>query len=64
MAENDPGLFCYMDQYSNPENWKAHYDHDSTGDLEAEWGIDYALYRRPWAQAGRLWERSATFEKN
>ena len=26
MAENDPGLFCYMDQYSNPENWKAHYD--------------------------------------
>lgn len=26
MAANDPGLYCYMDQYSNPENWKAHYD--------------------------------------
>jgi len=26
MAANDPDLYCYMDQYSNPENWKAHYD--------------------------------------
>ena len=26
MAANDPGLYCYMDQYSNPENWRAHYD--------------------------------------
>lgn len=26
MAANDPELYCYMDQYSNPENWRAHYD--------------------------------------
>ncbi|MGA7244088.1 MAG: cysteine synthase family protein [Terracidiphilus sp.] len=26
MAASDPELYCYMDQYSNPENWKAHYD--------------------------------------
>jgi S-sulfo-L-cysteine synthase (O-acetyl-L-serine-dependent) len=26
MAASDPELYSYMDQYSNPENWKAHYD--------------------------------------
>jgi cysteine synthase B len=26
MAANDPDKYCYMDQYSNPENWRAHYD--------------------------------------
>ena len=25
MAGNDPGRFCYVDQYSNPANWQAHY---------------------------------------
>ena len=29
MAQNDPDKYCYMDQYSNPENWRAHYE--STG---------------------------------
>ncbi len=26
MAASDPERYCYMDQYSNPENWRAHYD--------------------------------------
>ena len=26
LAASDPKLYCYMDQYSNPENWRAHYD--------------------------------------
>jgi cysteine synthase B len=26
MAGNDPGRFCYLDQYSNPANWQAHYE--------------------------------------
>jgi cysteine synthase B len=26
LAANDPETYCYMDQYSNPENWKAHYE--------------------------------------
>jgi S-sulfo-L-cysteine synthase (O-acetyl-L-serine-dependent) len=26
MAANDPDKYCYMDQYSNPANWRAHYD--------------------------------------
>jgi S-sulfo-L-cysteine synthase (O-acetyl-L-serine-dependent) len=29
MAANDPGRFCYIDQYSNDANWRAHYN--STG---------------------------------
>jgi cysteine synthase B len=29
MAGNDPERFCYLDQYSNPANWQAHYS--STG---------------------------------
>jgi cysteine synthase B len=26
MAANDPARFCYLDQYSNPSNWKSHYE--------------------------------------
>jgi len=26
LAGNDPGRFCYLDQYSNPANWRAHYE--------------------------------------
>lgn len=26
LAANNPGVFCYMDQYSNPANWRAHYE--------------------------------------
>ena len=26
LAANEPERFCYMDQYSNPANWKAHYE--------------------------------------
>lgn len=26
LARNDPERFCYVDQYSNDANWKAHYD--------------------------------------
>jgi S-sulfo-L-cysteine synthase (O-acetyl-L-serine-dependent) len=29
LAANDPDRFCYLDQYSNPANWQAHYN--STG---------------------------------
>lgn len=29
LAGNDPQKFCYLDQYSNPANWRAHYE--STG---------------------------------
>lgn len=25
LAGNDPERFCYVDQYSNPANWQAHY---------------------------------------
>ena len=25
LAGNTPELFCYLDQYSNPANWQAHY---------------------------------------
>jgi len=25
LAGNDPGRFCYLDQYSNKANWRAHY---------------------------------------
>jgi S-sulfo-L-cysteine synthase (O-acetyl-L-serine-dependent) len=25
LAENDPGRFCYLDQYANRANWLAHY---------------------------------------
>jgi cysteine synthase B len=26
LAANDPDRFCYMDQYSNNANWRAHYE--------------------------------------
>jgi S-sulfo-L-cysteine synthase (O-acetyl-L-serine-dependent) len=26
LAANDPDRFCYLDQYSNPANWRAHYE--------------------------------------
>jgi cysteine synthase B len=26
MAEQDPGHYAYLDQYSNPMNWRAHYE--------------------------------------
>ena len=26
LAANEPDQYCYMDQYSNPENWRAHYE--------------------------------------
>ena len=26
LAFNDPERFCYIDQYSNPANWQAHYE--------------------------------------
>ena len=26
LAAQDPDRFCYMDQYSNPANWRAHYE--------------------------------------
>lgn len=26
LASNDPERFCYLDQYSNPANWRAHYE--------------------------------------
>jgi cysteine synthase B len=26
MAEQDPGRYVYLDQYSNPMNWRAHYE--------------------------------------
>ena len=29
LAGNDPERFCYLDQYSSPANWRAHYE--STG---------------------------------
>lgn len=25
LAEREPGRFAYLDQYSNPENWRAHF---------------------------------------
>lgn len=25
LAANDPDRFCYLDQYSNPANWRAHF---------------------------------------
>jgi len=25
-AANEPETYCYMDQYSNPANWRAHYE--------------------------------------
>ena len=26
LAANEPETYCYMDQYSNPANWRAHYE--------------------------------------
>jgi S-sulfo-L-cysteine synthase (O-acetyl-L-serine-dependent) len=26
IAANEPETYCYMDQYSNPANWRAHYE--------------------------------------
>jgi S-sulfo-L-cysteine synthase (O-acetyl-L-serine-dependent) len=26
LAGNDPDRYCYLDQYSNPANWQAHYE--------------------------------------
>jgi len=26
IAANEPEKYCYMDQYSNPANWRAHYE--------------------------------------
>jgi cysteine synthase B len=26
LAGNDPDKYCYVDQYSNPRNWQAHYE--------------------------------------
>jgi S-sulfo-L-cysteine synthase (O-acetyl-L-serine-dependent) len=26
IAANEPDSYCYMDQYSNPANWRAHYE--------------------------------------
>ncbi len=26
VAQKDPETYCYMDQYSNPANWRAHYE--------------------------------------
>jgi cysteine synthase B len=26
LAGNDPDKYCYIDQYSNPRNWQAHYE--------------------------------------
>jgi S-sulfo-L-cysteine synthase (O-acetyl-L-serine-dependent) len=26
IAGNDPERYCYLDQYSNPANWRAHYE--------------------------------------
>jgi len=26
IAANEPDTYCYMDQYSNPANWRAHYE--------------------------------------
>jgi cysteine synthase B len=26
LAASDPARFCYLDQYSNPANWRAHYE--------------------------------------
>jgi cysteine synthase B len=26
LAREDPDRFCYLDQYSNPANWRAHYE--------------------------------------
>jgi cysteine synthase B len=26
VADNDPDRFCYLDQYSNEANWRAHYE--------------------------------------
>jgi S-sulfo-L-cysteine synthase (O-acetyl-L-serine-dependent) len=26
LAKDDPERFCYIDQYSNPANWRAHYE--------------------------------------
>jgi len=26
IAADEPEIYCYMDQYSNPANWRAHYD--------------------------------------
>jgi cysteine synthase B len=26
IAADDPETYCYMDQYSNPANWRAHYE--------------------------------------
>jgi cysteine synthase B len=26
LAGNDPEKYCYVDQYSNPRNWQAHYE--------------------------------------
>jgi S-sulfo-L-cysteine synthase (O-acetyl-L-serine-dependent) len=26
LAGNDPEKYCYLDQYSNPRNWQAHYE--------------------------------------
>jgi cysteine synthase B len=27
LVKQDPGRYYYADQYNNPNNWKAHYDH-------------------------------------
>ena len=26
IAADEPEIYCYLDQYSNPANWRAHYD--------------------------------------
>jgi cysteine synthase B len=37
LAASDPGRYCYLDQYSNPMNWQAHY-HDTAEEIWRQTG--------------------------
>ena len=47
LAAEEPERWAYLDQYSNPENWRAHYRTHRPRDLGADGGRDHPLRHRP-----------------